>query len=256
MVYLILFLSALFVGIGYIITPSNASTLLNGYNTMSEEERKYFDLNAFIAFNRRFHLFFGLSFLAIELTLIYFGYGDAAGLILGIYPILAYTYFIVQNKKFYLRDGSEMAENITKRSNKTLKIAAWIMGFTLALVLGLSWQGYKEDSLLIENDLYFKGIRIEGMYSEKIRFEDLAMVKLVDTLPRTTLKENGYALDNIKKGYFRAKGEGRVKLIIHDKTPPFLYLEKKNGKRIYYKAREKNSQALYQEILSAWDAQQ
>lgn len=256
MVFLILFLSALFVALGYIITPSNASTLLNGYNNLSEDERKYFDLNGFITYNRRFHLFLGLSLLVIELMLIYLDYGDVAGLMLGIYPILAYSYFLIQNKKFYLRDGSEMAENVTKRSLKTLKISAWIMGITLLFVLSLSWYGYKEDTLTLRNSSNFQGIYINGMYSEKIRFEDLASVKLVDTLPRTTLKENGFALANIKKGYFRAKGEGRVKLIIHDKTPPFLYLEKKNGKRIYYKAREKNSQALYQEILSAWDAQQ
>lgn len=256
MVYLILFMSALFVGIGFIITPSNAGTLLNGYNNLSEEERKYFNLQGFIAFNRRFHVIFGLSFLVIELILLALAMGDLAGMMLGIYPILAYLYYLRQNKKFYISDDSEISARVTKRWNTTLKVSAWILGLTLVFVLGLTWYGFKEDKLRIQEESNFQGIYITGMYSEKIAFSDLAKIELLDTLPRTTFKENGYALDQIKKGYFRAKGVGRVKLIIHDKTPPFLYLEKKNGKRIYYKARVGDTQALYDEVKSAWEAQQ
>lgn len=43
MLFPILFISILLTGIGFLVTEENASYLLSGYNTMSEEEKKEFE---------------------------------------------------------------------------------------------------------------------------------------------------------------------------------------------------------------------
>jgi len=50
MIFIIILLSLLFIVIGFIVTENNAKSLLSGYNTMSEEDRKLFDLKSYTLF--------------------------------------------------------------------------------------------------------------------------------------------------------------------------------------------------------------
>ena len=62
MIYVILGLSLLFIGLGFLVTKENAKYLLAGYNTMSAEERKKVNLEKYIPFFRKFHIYLGISF--------------------------------------------------------------------------------------------------------------------------------------------------------------------------------------------------
>jgi len=68
----ILFTDAVFIGVAYGVNEKNAKLLLAGYNTMSEQERKNFDLKSYLIYFKKFFinisiyptiLFFGLYFI-------------------------------------------------------------------------------------------------------------------------------------------------------------------------------------------------
>ena len=100
MIYVLIGMSLLFVAIGLIVTESNAKYLLTGYNTMSQQEREQVDIKSYIPTFRKFHLSLGISFLVIGL-IVHYAIGEhAGGIFLGVYPILAYLYFIWKSNKF------------------------------------------------------------------------------------------------------------------------------------------------------------
>jgi len=50
----VIFVSALYYAIGYFINEENPKYLLSGYNTMSDEERKKFDIENYLIFFKSF----------------------------------------------------------------------------------------------------------------------------------------------------------------------------------------------------------
>lgn len=292
MIFVILFLGFLFLGIGFLLTVHNASSLLAGYNTMSEAERRSFDLEGYVPFFRRFHRWLGLSFLSGALLLHYFGDVDAAGVFVGVYPILAYIYFLWASRRFYRAGGAAAGGSESDASpdsgttgqdsapagsdsasagsdsapaaiSKTAStIGIWVLVGTLILVVGLMIAGFKEDRLTIQAgsgvDSGPSGrelaLKFSGMYGETIPLSDIQSVTLLDTLPRITFRESGFALGRASKGYFRAAGPAgssgseRVKLILNTKTPPYLLITKTNGRKIYYTARSVSTAGQYAEL--------
>lgn len=258
MLYVIIFLGLLFGGIGLILTESNAKSLLAGYNTMNEEDRRGFDIKGYVPLFRRFHLFLGLSFLAGGCGLYYLVDLDAAGVFLGVYPIVAYIYFLWASRRFFRgrsggAGGSKVAGSTARGSStiKYSKIGIWVLIGSLVFVLGLMVAGYKEDRLTVVaaagnqaatvNQTASEGqsvsLRIGGMYGETIPLSNIESIVLLDTLPRITFRENGFALGRISKGYFRTADKERVKLILNTKTPPYILITKTNSRKIYYSAR-------------------
>lgn len=65
-------ISLLFIAIGFIVTENNAKYVLSGYNTMNEEDRKKVDIKKYIPYFRNFHIFLGISYLVLGLTLTFF----------------------------------------------------------------------------------------------------------------------------------------------------------------------------------------
>ena len=251
MVYVIIGMGLLFGGIGLILTESNAKSLLSGYNTMSEEERRGFDLKGFIPFFRRFHLWLGLSFLVIGTGLYYLVDVDAAGIFLGVYPILAYIYFLWANRRFS-RSLATSANDATRLSFGTgYKTGMWILVGSLIFVLGLMGLGYKEDRLTVQASGHASeqaSLRIAGMYGETILLSEIQRIELVDELPKITSRENGFAMGRISKGYFRSADKKRVKLILNTRTPPYILITKTNGRKIYYAPRSIPAETSFGEV--------
>tara|TARA_B100000953_G_scaffold48876_1_gene37359 strand:- start:482 stop:799 length:318 start_codon:yes stop_codon:yes gene_type:complete len=52
--WVVLFVDVIFIGVAYLVNKDNAKYLLAGYNTMSVEERKKFDLENFLIFWKKF----------------------------------------------------------------------------------------------------------------------------------------------------------------------------------------------------------
>ncbi|OYX27747.1 MAG: hypothetical protein B7Z06_03495 [Flavobacteriales bacterium 32-35-8] len=99
---IIVTIGLLFIGIGFLLTENNASQLLSGYNTMTKEERKKFNLKDYLPFFRKFHIFLGISIIVISLIIYQFSEKSLV-FSLVLYPILAYIYFIWKSSYYQIK---------------------------------------------------------------------------------------------------------------------------------------------------------
>lgn len=237
MLFPILIISILITGVGFLVTENNAKYLLSGYNTMSEEERKQFDLKGYIPFFKKFHIFLGSSLGCISLIIYYFIDVDYSGLFMGGYPILGYTYFIWRSNQLYSHSQT------TKQ-----KIIIYSVIIGLFLLLGLIFYGFNES--LKDNELNLTATKIEitGAYGMELSKKDIKSIILVNQLPPIAHKTNGFALENIKKGYFRTQTGEKVKLLINSSQKPILLITTTKQEKIFYTAKTKSTYEIYKSI--------
>lgn len=216
-------LSAVFISMGFLVTKNNARYILSGYNTMSEQQRSLVDIDGYLRFFKQFHLFLGISVFALVI-----GAGvvnaNFAAVILGTYPLLAYSYFVIKGNKYF--------PDIKNRKIWT-KVTVGILFLTTCGVGYLFFNGFKNSAILLEED----NLEITGMYGEKISRDEILDVKLVDALPTITMKSNGFAAGDFRKGYFKTKDRKTVKLFVNKKEKQILLLNTMEGD-IYYSSSE------------------
>jgi hypothetical protein len=99
-------LSLIFASVGFLITKKNARYMLSGYNTMSEKQRLLVDIDAYLYFLKRFHLFLGVSVFLLVL-LINLINENIASIVMVVYPLLGYCYFIVKCNEFFEKAGNQ-----------------------------------------------------------------------------------------------------------------------------------------------------
>nr|WP_288834293.1 DUF3784 domain-containing protein [uncultured Flavobacterium sp.] len=232
MMFTLIGMSLLFIAIGFIVNEHNAKYLLSGYNTMSEEERKKVNIKAYIQYFRKFHLFLGISFLPIGTLLTYFIDENATGVFIGIYPILAYTFFITTSFKYF--------------NSQKNKIGVFILLGALILIIGFLGRDLQENKMLINSET----IEFQGSYGEIVPLKTIKSIELVSDKPKITLRTNGFSLGSVKKGYFKTDKGEIVKLILNGDNKPYILLTKLDGKKIYYSAKEESNEKLFEEIKS------
>jgi len=219
MSFIILFMSLVFIGIGFIVTEKNAKYLLSVYNTMTEQERTQFDLIRFIIFFKRFHLYLGFSFFVFGLLLSYIN-ESIAGIFIGVYPMVAYIYFIWESKKF----------NVESKNRKTHWLGISVLMISIVAIVVLFVGGFRE-SKLTYNDT---SINIDGMYGESILKSEIEKIEIVPTLPPIKIRTNGFSLGSVHKGYYQTLAGEKVKLIVNGSGNYYLCIRKKSGEVIYF----------------------
>jgi hypothetical protein len=237
MTLIIIGISLLFIGIAFILTEDNAQYLLSGYNTMTKEEQKKVNIKGFIPYFKQFHIFLGISCLVLSLSLTYAASESTGAVFLVIYPIAAYLFFFTQTRRYF-------------KETQNNKIGIYILTGTLFFVTGSMLFGLKEDSLTVSKD----NLKFDGIYGETIKPADIHLVLIVSELPEIKWKSNGFALEKIRKGYFKTKDGEKIKLILNSQKPTYLLIIKTNGSKIYYSAKEKSSESVRGEIQQAFPA--
>jgi hypothetical protein len=237
MIYVLTGMSVLFVAIGFVVTENNAKYLLSGYNTLPEADRKKVDIKAYIAYFRKFHIFFGLSFLVLGALLYYFISRNVAGVFLVVYPVLAYIGFVATSAKY--------SKGLSTKWNK---VGILILIGTLVFVTVLLGYGFKENTLTFDS----QSIEFKGMYGETLSASQIASIELVNQIPRITLKTNGFALGSINKGYFKTEDGEIIKLILNSDNKPYILFTKADGERIYYSAKSEPNQKILDKIKQAF----
>lgn len=97
----VIFVSILYYAIGYFINKENAKYLLSGYNTMSDEERKKFDIENYLVFFKAFFIKQSVfSLLVFPVFHLIFD-DEKAILIWSLYITIAIVYLYIKSKKFY-----------------------------------------------------------------------------------------------------------------------------------------------------------
>jgi hypothetical protein len=223
-----------FLGISFIITHGNAAQLLSGYNTMSEQERENVDIIGYVTFFRKFYRVFSVVYFFGGAILFYFVNTDVAGVFMVIAPLVA---VLIQS----LKSATYTIEN----NNKSAKVVGSLLVGIILLVIGLLWLGYKENELVLENN----DLKITGIYGETIPLNAIDSIALVNELPEISVKSNGFALGTASKGHFKTKDGEPVKLLINQKSGPYILIQKADNSKLYYSSKKLSTIRLYQQLL-------
>jgi UDP-N-acetyl-D-mannosaminuronic acid transferase (WecB/TagA/CpsF family) len=74
----------------------------------------------------------------------------------------------------------------------------------------------------------------------------------VDSLPEISNKLNGFALETIKKGYFKTATQEKVILLINSTKTPLILITKTNGEKIYYSSKDKSNKPIFDALIKTY----
>lgn len=238
MVMPIVILSLIFVGLAFILTEKNANYLLAGYNTLPEGEKQNFDIAGYLTHFRKFHIFLGISTLIFGLVIYYWIDPDWSGIFLGTYPMLAYVYLIWSGRKY--------SKALNKKQQRKSKGAMIFMVLVFLAISAMFWYSMSENQIVIHPEV----IKIKGDYGMELKVNEIKSIELVDAQPQSTVKTNGFALQTIKKGYFKTKDGEKIKLLLNSAASPVILITTHKGERIYYSAKNKSNQLIFDQLKS------
>jgi hypothetical protein len=211
------FLFAIVFGtLGRLITPANAGTWLNGYNTMSDEAQAAFDLQGYLRLQQRF--FDGLA-----LGLLVWG------AVIGLALDESWTRWAAPVTLYWVLGGlawfTWTYRNRLPSPRGLRFLAPGVLLGALILVSVLMWAGDRPSTLSVTQ----QGLRIEGMYSTDLPWEQIASVDTVAEIPPIRMKINGFADGYSTKGYFKTKSGAKVKLFVRNNENPILRIQRQPG---------------------------
>ncbi len=219
-------LGAIFCIIAFALNKYNARYVLSGYNTLSEEERKQFDLKNYLRFFKRFFLTVGMAIMVGFFLLDQLVDTKIATAFTVLFPLIALFYFMISSSRF----------NHNPPEKK--KSIALIISF---IIIGISIIG--STTLLVgsilDNKITFeeKATSISGFYGEDIPYLNIIYLDTVNTLPAISYRANGIALgSSCLKGYFKTRDRNTVKLLINEDKPPYIQLKTNNDQSIFFNA--------------------
>ena len=233
MLYVILGIGILFIGIGYMVTEKNAKYVLSGYNTMSKEDQALVDLKNYLPFFRKFHLYLGVSFSMLGAGVHYL-YGETySGVFLGLYPIIAYLFFIWKSQEYSKAPV-----------RKWEKFAIGLLVLVFIGVGGLFYKGFQELNFSHTDE----HIVIDGMYGETIHKSNIRFISLVDSLPRINNKKNGFSVGDMHKGYYSTNEGTKIKLLLDSNQKPVIFIDLVEGSDVYFSSKTASNQVLYEQL--------
>ncbi len=221
MEFIIIGLGILFVSIGLGVTKNNAKYLLSGYNLMSDEEQQKFNIESYLLFFRKFHFYFGITFILTGITVNWVFGINAAHIFTPLYPIAAYIFFLFLSNK----------REKNKYYHKNNSIGIGVLIITFALIVALFIVGSRENRVIFTESTRI--ISIKGPYGEDILFDDIAYIEFIDKLPEITRKTNAVSFGNTKKGFYKTAQGEIIKLLINTDYKSYLLIIKENGNKVY-----------------------
>jgi len=114
----------------------------------------------------------------------------------------------------------------------------------LVFIIRLIAYGFKENKLIFDS----QKIEFKGNYGEILQNEQIKSIEIENELPKIILKTNGFALGEIRKGYFKTENGEVIKLILNSTQKPYILFTKLDEKKIYYSAKKKSNREILNEI--------
>ncbi len=245
--YLMMFLPVLLLLIiAVMVKYHHAYWLISGYNTMSKEKKQNVDIEGLANLTGNF-CFVLAGVLVLAFVLLLNGYDIAAGISFGlIFPLT--IYMMIKAQHF---DGNNRNPDGTMKHGSKLKM---ILTIAFLVIVGIAvsvllYQSYQPVEVTITEEHFV----IKGMYGEKIAFEDITEVALIQEIPRITARTNGSSLGERHKGHFRLKDLGAAKLFLDSGQPPYIYLERGKAKPVILNfLSEEETKEVYTDLHTAW----
>ncbi|WP_170270334.1 DUF3784 domain-containing protein [Heliorestis acidaminivorans] len=221
----------IFALIGIAFRAGRFHDLMAGYNTASEEDKKYMQESGLFPFVGNGLIFLALL-LAIGTLLGHMGYPFFADLVWAIF-VIGILIILIGAQKF------------TPKTEKNKSKGAIL--FTIVIMLffvGLVWGSIQESKVTIEAE----GILVSGFYSENIAFAEIEEVRLQDNIPKIVIRTNGLSIGPIQKGNYRLEEWGSSRLHLHSREGPYLVIYTKEKPIVLNFRDEDKSRQIYEEI--------
>ena len=215
-----------------IITPKYPK-LLSFFNTFSDEKSKSPEVKKAIQVICSF-LILGGSFIIIGILLSLF-----IKWISSIYTYI-FLFSILLPSIFSIYYFLKLTNNGISR---LIYLSIFLALTTLTIIMFVSFS--IETIVLTEN----QQIKIKGRYGESIRYDDVKKIEITDFLPKIKWRSNGYAFGNTRVGYFKSEDNETVKLFLYSSKPPYLFILKDSGEKIFINFEDPNKTLqLYNEL--------
>jgi hypothetical protein len=159
----------------------------------------------------------------------------------------ASIYAVIKSQKY---DGNTKNPDGTMNT-KTKIIIGSISLFLFSTLIGvgiLMYQSDKPTEFTVTNGY----LDIQGLYGERINFEDVKDISLKDVMPKVKYKSNGSALGSKKKGYFKLEEVGSAKLFVDDSKSPFIFVKTSSKLYILNYANAEQTKELYNTLMAKW----
>ena len=232
MIIVYLFLGLFFIGMGFLVRV--ASDLIAGYNTISDEKKKYFYLYVYSAFMKKGLITIGLLMIASSVVLKISHLEAYTSLVMIFLTLIGTMFIALAGQNYY---------NIKYGWRREIGLYLF-NGITLLFVPGMLMLDFIPPKTIITEEI----IQFTGNFGFKLNISDIAWIELVDTIPDNKIIYGARA-GYIKKGRFSVESWGDCRLLIHSKKSPFLIITKNNGEKFiinYYKPSE--TENTYQQI--------
>lgn len=215
--FIILF-GATFIGVGFFV--KKFPNLMSPYCYMSEEKKKNVDLKAIASLFQKGFLTLGVMTIGGYYLFDFFKMRLVAELFM-VVPIFVITpILLIRALKYDHNEG-----------RKIVKLAPAILVLAIFVVIGISMSyGLTPTKAVVEDQL----ITFTGQYGIQIPLDQIKKVELLPKRPLITRKINGLAISGISKGIFVLDTWGKCRLFLRGSTPPYLFIERKNGGKILF----------------------
>ncbi len=191
--------------------------LIAGYNTMSSEQKRKVDVEGLSTWMRNSCIFMGGLMIAGGLLF------EALAI-----PLLANNIILISTftvLPITIVKAQQYDHNKTSKSAKytTLVVLLVVIG---GLVAGLLYYGMSTPTITMGNGI----INVSGMYGIN---REVASIELVQNMPGVTLRTNGFALNETRKGHFRLENGSTAMLFLSSQRGPFIQLITRDKQTIY-----------------------
>jgi hypothetical protein len=214
MLIVVIITSLLFMLISFSVTADNAKYLLSGYNMMSEEERKLFDLTGYLKFFKLFFRILGAGLFSGFVLLQYTAAAEVASIFFIFSTLLSLAGFVAGSTRF---DRSPV-------SRKKAWINYAIAVFLLCIAIGtgvMMYSGTRQTEIVLrETELEFT-----GMYDMSVPYDKIDSISVVDAIPAIKMRSNGFALGRYLKGDFKTTNGETIRLYANTTHKKYLRIK-------------------------------
>ncbi len=211
---IVIFISVINILFAFIINDKNARYFLAGYNTMSEEERKSFDIVKFIKALKTIFLITGIFTLLLYGFLYFNSLSEYSIFVVFIIPVLTLPFILYYSGKY-------KKNNYFSNTPKILFFG--VLGFLfyvlpIILVITVLIGGLSENAIELLNGKLI----IHGKDGQEVKYENIVDIALIDTIPSISKKIHGFDFSRYRKGYFKTTNNKTIKLYVELRKPPYI----------------------------------
>lgn len=237
MMVILLGMAGLFILMGVLIKRYKCYWLISGYNTASKERKKQMDVESIGRLMGKYFYFLGGIFVLFSLIEW-----------LGYHQISVFAFVVMMLTTIYIIIAVQKYDAGAKKPDGSLKIGvkvliAGIIIFLLS-VAGFVIYGLKPTEYTVTNN----NLTIDGVYGTTLSDKEIKSVELIESIPAIRMRTNGYALNNVLRGYFTLDQLGNGKLFIQYGKPPYIFIQTDKGFIIINATDAKKTKELYGKI--------